>query len=316
MQRNHGLDIAKGIGIVFVVWAHASCPISKEINTFHMPLFFFLSGLLFKENLSIKELFLKKTQSLIIPYFLFLIICEGAFVLLSYLTNKMDRVYISPGLLIHPWGVLGPLWFLLSLFEVTMAIAIIVRLVKKPAIQFLIVLFLSYLSYMLSDSDYKLPLYLDSSLSMLVFFYLGFMLAKSKFLNDKLWQWWIGLVMTVIFLIGIKSGVILIVVRNVIRGNYILYLLTAISGTLVTLYASRFIDRNSVFWGNLFAYLGRNSLYIFVFHLFVFELVLAIFKVDAFTTSYDLSIYIAVVSIAMSLLFATGFKKALPAVFK
>jgi acyltransferase len=316
MQRNNSIDIAKGIGIILVVWAHASCPFRGEINMFHMPLFFFLSGLLFRENLLFKDQFSKKFHSLIIPYFLFFILCEGGFVLLSFLTNKMDRVFISPGLLIHPWGVLGPLWFLLSLFEVTIAMAIIIRFVKKPLIQFLIVLFFSYFSYILSDSDNKLPLYLDSSCSMLVFFYLGFMLTKSNFLNGKIWKWYVGLISMIIFYIGIKSEVILIVVRNVIRGNYIIYLLTAISGTMITVITSRFIDEKSVFLSKLLGYLGQNSLYVFVFHLLLFDLVLLLFKVEAFTTSYGISICIVIFSITVSLLFAIGLKKALPTVFR
>ena len=40
-QRAGYLDIAKGIGILLVVWAHARGPFSTYIYQFHMPLFFF-----------------------------------------------------------------------------------------------------------------------------------------------------------------------------------------------------------------------------------------------------------------------------------
>ena len=45
-QRDKSIDIAKGIGIILVVYGHLACPISEEIFLFHMPLFFLLSGFL------------------------------------------------------------------------------------------------------------------------------------------------------------------------------------------------------------------------------------------------------------------------------
>lgn len=45
--RENWVDIAKGIGIILVVMGHANCPEIPHgiIYSFHMPLFFFLSGL-------------------------------------------------------------------------------------------------------------------------------------------------------------------------------------------------------------------------------------------------------------------------------
>ena len=42
-------DIAKGIGIILVMFAHVTLPITLEkfIYSFHVPLFFFLSGYFF-----------------------------------------------------------------------------------------------------------------------------------------------------------------------------------------------------------------------------------------------------------------------------
>ncbi len=53
-QRNETLDIAKGLGIVLVVLGHN--PVFREgahwlyeaVYLFHMPLFFFLSGVTFR----------------------------------------------------------------------------------------------------------------------------------------------------------------------------------------------------------------------------------------------------------------------------
>ncbi|GFI47337.1 hypothetical protein IMSAGC019_02661 [Lachnospiraceae bacterium] len=46
-QRKDYLDIAKGIGIILVVWAHVEGSFYRYITQFHMPFFFFISGMLF-----------------------------------------------------------------------------------------------------------------------------------------------------------------------------------------------------------------------------------------------------------------------------
>lgn len=52
-KRIEAIDIAKGIGIFFVVIGHfinmSSYP-GRVIYSFHMPLFFFLSGICFNEK--------------------------------------------------------------------------------------------------------------------------------------------------------------------------------------------------------------------------------------------------------------------------
>lgn len=66
------LDAAKGLGIVFVVMGHVvtNPPFRRLIYTFHMPLFFFLSGIAF--SFSRKEGFLsRRAASLLVPYFVF-----------------------------------------------------------------------------------------------------------------------------------------------------------------------------------------------------------------------------------------------------
>lgn len=59
-QRKDYLDIAKGIGIILVVWAHADGSFSKYITQFHMPFFFFISGMLFNSRGGGKGVYQKK----------------------------------------------------------------------------------------------------------------------------------------------------------------------------------------------------------------------------------------------------------------
>ena len=77
-ERSHYLDILKGIGIVFVVFGHVTHIgwLRTYIWGFHMPLFFFVSGVLFeRERYGNFISFVKRRfKSLVIPYFLFSLI--------------------------------------------------------------------------------------------------------------------------------------------------------------------------------------------------------------------------------------------------
>ena len=46
-------------------------PLLTAIYTFHMPLFFLLSGLFFKPTVNLLNLIIKRAKTLLIPYYLF-----------------------------------------------------------------------------------------------------------------------------------------------------------------------------------------------------------------------------------------------------
>lgn len=83
-SRNIQLDIAKGIGILFVVYCHSIEIFNNEFPfrffyLFHMAFFFILSGYFFKEkyvlNLkNIKDFIYKRAKKLLIPYLTFNIV--------------------------------------------------------------------------------------------------------------------------------------------------------------------------------------------------------------------------------------------------
>lgn len=90
--RETWVDIAKGIGIILVIMGHANCPNLPHgiIYSFHMPLFFFLSGLFISRQCENNfRIYLKKNfKSLLLPYFYFNIISIAFYYTMSIMFHK------------------------------------------------------------------------------------------------------------------------------------------------------------------------------------------------------------------------------------
>lgn len=67
-KRIEYLDLAKGIGILLVVWAHAKAPGTPYIYEMHMPFFFIISGLLYNAAKPLGPYIKSKVLSLYIPF--------------------------------------------------------------------------------------------------------------------------------------------------------------------------------------------------------------------------------------------------------
>ena len=122
------IDIAKGLGMLTIMWGHIHTGLSNTIvYAFHIPLFFFLSGFVFSpgryENFGI---FLKRRwKQLLVPYLIFSFATWIVWVAYSYATHMPIDNYWTPllqtfiaqgseGYLVHN----VPLWFVLCLFSV------------------------------------------------------------------------------------------------------------------------------------------------------------------------------------------------------
>lgn len=112
------LDGARGIGILLIVLGHVipmTTPISHFIYSFHVPLFFFLSGMVLQKRSMCRQSFLnfirRKTGSLLYPYVMFSVLS----LVCDRLLDSLDRFGGNiPGTVLLLGD--GPLWFLPALF--------------------------------------------------------------------------------------------------------------------------------------------------------------------------------------------------------
>lgn len=114
-QRNPILDIAKGIGIILVVVGHCleiHSRVGCFIWSFHMPLFFIISGLCFDEDRhkEICPFVYKRFKTLILPALIFTLI----YLIVGYVLRLPNESKCINGL---KWeGFPGAMWFLVVLF--------------------------------------------------------------------------------------------------------------------------------------------------------------------------------------------------------
>ena len=122
-KRIEWIDTAKGIGLLLVMLGQLHVPyMSAWIYTFHMPLFFFLSGVVFSgDKYSFKEFCIKRMKSLVVPYFCLGFVIYLFYVIMNVMVGPENGLYgtnmdMLKNFLIqeHFWTI----WFLACLFVV------------------------------------------------------------------------------------------------------------------------------------------------------------------------------------------------------
>ena len=137
------IDLAKGFCIILVVLYHVlnHLHVKSEyvylLSTFRMPLYFFLSGLFFKEYEGFMGFFIRKINKLLIPFCFFYL--TTSFFLPNILHFWGFTVSHTESLGIHGlWAFItkeqfanNPIWFLWCLFTINIFFYLCVVIVKK-----------------------------------------------------------------------------------------------------------------------------------------------------------------------------------------
>lgn len=175
LQRIEYLDVAKLIGLALVCFCHIPTQTGIFhiwVYSFHMPLFFLLSGMFFKpKNFSIKRVVIQ----LLIPFILFNVLA----ILIPVLINLvLYRTFNFPKLHFEQWlmgeYVIGPSWFLLSLFSIRISCGYIYKYGKTRSL--LIATIMLLVVFMLTEnSSVWNVLNLGSTVLGLPFYVIGFM---------------------------------------------------------------------------------------------------------------------------------------------
>jgi acyltransferase len=175
-NRINWIDLAKGIGIIAVILGHSGFPeaIQWWIWSFHMPLFFFISGFLFSSDRykSFYTLFKKRNRNLIVPYVFFTGIVLLGYSILVPNTIKSFTIYT----ILYGWGGIA-LWFIPVLFLTELVYYFPRKFLNNNQL-FILILIASGIGYYSSISDIHYPYRLEVVLTSVVFYGLGNLTQK------------------------------------------------------------------------------------------------------------------------------------------
>ncbi|HKI80870.1 MAG TPA: acyltransferase family protein [Pseudodesulfovibrio sp.] len=182
-DRDLSIDIAKAFGITLVVIGHSYSPfpLEKIIYSFHMPLFFIVSGLLYKSR-GIVRTMRNKWYGLAAPYLLALLVtlpvlwvigrgdAFNAHLIIDTLGAKNEELI---------WN--SPMWFLPSLFSTFLFFVLIEAVTRNIRIAAVAGMVLGLLgSYLVPSIRGLLFFGLDTAVPALFFFSLGVLASNSE----------------------------------------------------------------------------------------------------------------------------------------
>lgn len=142
------LDMVKGIGIIFVVMGHSqylSEQIRIVITSFHMPLFFIVSGMLIshigEERRPMREILKRKALSMLVPYAVFsavyLVIYGGYYC--GYLHMIEKKTIMGYLILTFGLGGMSVLWFLTALFFAEIVFFLLLKRCQKHSVAVIVI---------------------------------------------------------------------------------------------------------------------------------------------------------------------------------
>lgn len=289
-QRIQWIDIAKGIAILAVVIGHTLGPYSGKffgslIFAFHMPIFFILSGYLFRMH-PINQEAKRGAMNLLLPYLatgvLILMINTVALalphqpVLNKYFPNLWQGVqsivYGAGSLVFNPWHwqiqPIGAIWFLLSMFIAIQLFNGVMHLtVNLNRWQFTVRLFivcsLTVLGGELGQLVY-LPWAFNAALFSQLFLYAGYIVKQTGLIHKMTLPWY--LLLAFMWLVSAFQGYFSLTVP--VSPNLLISALGGISGSLCVIRFSSWLSQyQGTMLINLLERYGRLSLVVLCFHL-------------------------------------------------
>lgn len=277
-ERLPFLDIAKGFGITFTILGHNSLPplLYDWIYAFHMPLFFIISGYLWKEktlklevNKGIKQLLFPLIFTKIIWTFLLLI----AYNYRGFYTGPDVNIWLNGALFEMGSFQLSVTWFLLALFWGKILMCLLQNIGEKNRIIIVIVCFcFSYFlrPFLMQGYGTSFPCNIFQGMTVPVFLLIGYYLHKYNIFDKKV-TFPITIVFTCSLLLAFKMPLNM---GALYYPNLFWNILSSSLITIVILFFSRelyLLGHNSYFV-RILLFVGRNSLAVLCIHALEFSL--------------------------------------------
>ncbi len=288
-NRIYWIDIAKGLGIILVCLGHMeeiTSPLWKQFAaSFHMPLFFVISGILFYnrdfKSETFKKYLIREFNGIIKPYLLWgLIYANGVSI------ENILRVGWGNNKLFGSAG----LWFLPVYFVANLIIYIFFSRNKSTNFILMLLVGLYISSFLLWKlginniiSRIGYPFGFDIACCAAGFTCVGILYTKYN-LNYKLNKFQAIAIICIFYLVtyiisqlnypyvkGIGLGRVVMATTN--YGNFVLFIVGGIIGSIATIGLSKIIKRSIIL-----EFIGKNSLIFMVTNHFAIEIIMGFYN--------------------------------------
>lgn len=271
-KRIEWIDMAKGYGMIAVIISHICLgPLNLWLYTFHMPLFFFLSGYVFSNKVDFGVFVKKKAKSILLPYVSLGIPIIIFTLLADVIKNSFSvdgTIELIKGFIIQKR--LWTLWYIACLFFLNLIFYIITKFIKRKSVIAVLVALMAVggLCYYKAGGE-ALPWNIDVCLTALPFFFVGYIY---KLNSDKV---------KIIFTEKLKAVILFVVFGaiNVVFGalniittekglemfyneyaNPVFTYISAFAGTFAVVIFSNFFTLKPI------RFIGENSLVYYAWH--------------------------------------------------
>lgn len=292
-EREKWVDIAKFLGVILVFLGHLLyyadfSRLNQFIYSFHIPMFFVLSGYLVKrkETESFCGFIKKKFLRLIVPTIIYVLLTLPVYFikLESFsLVDFISDLFFFRGLVLYN----SPCWYFIVLFEVLLIERLLNIKQSKVIIKSVYLTIFLVAGWLIHDYAIFIPFGLDKAIIATAFLIVGLLVkdfVKSDLFKKAQDKKILGRVL--FFLILGALCIILGVVVNpkvsfyrMTLNHFWAFIFSGITGSLAFFIFCKFIEKITF---ESFCYLGRNSLFIIGTHyvfVTIFEILSGIFEI-------------------------------------
>ena len=272
------IDYAKGIGIFLVIvghfWYFSKYPVvNKLIYSFHMPMFFMLSGFVYNiyKNISIGKYIKEKFIRILLPTIFYLILG----VIKLYLTEMQSFKELFRLFIFYdgkcPYN--SPCWFFIVLFEIYIIIYIFKYFLRNRYSSLAFSILCLITGYIIYHGKIFIPFGIDRAIIALGFFSVGafirhiynYLKEKDKKTNIILLTMLFIVSTTIWIVFALKNGKVSLYLFSL--HTYFYFIITGITGSIVLCIIS-YLASNIKHFREI-ATLSNNSIFIICTHYFI-----------------------------------------------
>lgn len=288
-SRLEWIDITRGIGIACIVLCHLLAPtllIHKILLLFNIPLFFFVSGYLYKKENNNKAYLIKKFRTLMIPY-LSVFILVYPILLVAYFPAGYSIEYIKVDIISYLLGgqllrqvmnnIFVAMWFLSCLFFVQVIYNFIQTTFTSKTVHIIVVVLVGAYINSICFPEFWLYWSINIALMAIPMYHVGFLLRQVDLEKYSIWIM-IGGVLSLLSIVFFPKNSFDMMINNygipiVTFGcSFICFCMIRIISIL--------ISKNKILTA-VSSEFGKASLIIMAFHLPVYQLLWKYFEIRA-----------------------------------